>query len=163
MRLAVAIQMTYVGAPMIYYGDEAGMWGEDDPGVRKPMLWDDITYETETGHPSGLPRPSDPVAVDHSMLDYYKSAITLRNSHAALRRGDFEVILVDDEKEILAFSRSLDQDKLIIAINNADESRSFRLPEIAGWKKIFTMGTATSDDSGILQLGRRTLVVFNRK
>ena len=35
--------MTYRGAPMIYYGDEVGMWGADDPHDRKPMIWDNLT------------------------------------------------------------------------------------------------------------------------
>ena len=38
-KLAVGIQMTMPGAPMVYYGDEAGMWGGDDPDCRKPMIW----------------------------------------------------------------------------------------------------------------------------
>ncbi len=42
VRLLALLQMTYVGAPMIYYGDEVGMWGSDDPNNRKPMLWKDL-------------------------------------------------------------------------------------------------------------------------
>ena len=38
-KLAILFQMTYLGAPMIYYGDEAGMWGANDPCCRQPMLW----------------------------------------------------------------------------------------------------------------------------
>ncbi len=38
----VIFQMTYLGAPVIYYGDEAGMWGANDPDSRKPMVWDDL-------------------------------------------------------------------------------------------------------------------------
>ena len=41
-RLIAFLQMTYVGAPMVYYGDEVGMWGSDDPNNRKPMLWKDL-------------------------------------------------------------------------------------------------------------------------
>ena len=40
--------MTFVGSPIIYYGTEAGMWGDDDPDNRKPMLWEDIIFENET-------------------------------------------------------------------------------------------------------------------
>ena len=39
--LGVAIQAGYIGAPMIYYGDEYGMWGADDPSDRKPVPWAD--------------------------------------------------------------------------------------------------------------------------
>ena len=42
MLQEVAWQMTFVGAPMIYYGDEAGMWSPDDPSDRQPMIWKDL-------------------------------------------------------------------------------------------------------------------------
>ncbi len=40
MKLAVLFQAMYVGAPMIYYGDEVGMMGGNDPGSRGTMVWD---------------------------------------------------------------------------------------------------------------------------
>ena len=40
-------QFTFIGAPQIWNGEEVGMWGADDPDCRKPMVWDDITYEDE--------------------------------------------------------------------------------------------------------------------
>ena len=39
--------MTYIGAPMIYYGDEVGMWGANDPCNRKPMFWKELNYEKD--------------------------------------------------------------------------------------------------------------------
>src|SRR5262249_19841818 len=42
LKLMVMFQMTYLGAPMIWYGDEVGMFGADDPSCRKPMLWPDL-------------------------------------------------------------------------------------------------------------------------
>jgi len=46
MRLSVAFQMSYEGAPSIYYGDEVGMYGENDPDCRKGMIWDqEITIQ----------------------------------------------------------------------------------------------------------------------
>ncbi|MDH5433765.1 MAG: glycoside hydrolase family 13 protein, partial [Gammaproteobacteria bacterium] len=56
-KLFVILQMTYVGAPMIYYGDEVGMWGANDPDTRKPMLWPDIHYVDEIYLPNGQKRP----------------------------------------------------------------------------------------------------------
>ncbi len=49
-------QMTYLGAPMIYYGDEVGMWGATDPCCRKPMIWDDLKYVDEVYLPDGSRR-----------------------------------------------------------------------------------------------------------
>ena len=42
LKLLTIIQFTYPGAPMIYYGDEAGMWGAYDHSSRQPMLWADL-------------------------------------------------------------------------------------------------------------------------
>ena len=42
LRQAVDFQMSFAGAPMIYYGDEAGMWGPSDPSDRMPMWWKDL-------------------------------------------------------------------------------------------------------------------------
>jgi len=46
-KLAAIFQMTYLGAPMIYYGDEAGIGGANDPCCRKPMVWEDTENKKE--------------------------------------------------------------------------------------------------------------------
>jgi cyclomaltodextrinase len=122
-RLVALLQMTYVGAPMIYYGDEAGMWGADDPTCRKPMLWKDLEpYEKpEENH----------VMVDH--LEFYRAAIALRNAHPALRRGEFETLLIDDEQDVWAFARFDDNERLIVALNGSDSPRSVTVPLPDGW------------------------------
>ena len=50
-KLIVAFQMLYLGSPMFFYGDEAGMWGSNDPDCRKPMVWPDKKYDAETFNP----------------------------------------------------------------------------------------------------------------
>ena len=52
----IIFQMTYVGAPTVYYGDEVGMWGANDPDCRKPMVWDDLEYADEVFDPDGIAR-----------------------------------------------------------------------------------------------------------
>ena len=54
LKLAALLQMTSVGAPMIYYGTEVGMHGGDDPDDRMPMVWGDLKYENRTKGPRGL-------------------------------------------------------------------------------------------------------------
>ena len=49
MRLLLAQQFTYIGAPHIWAGDEMGMWGSDDPHTRKPLMWPDYDFEPESG------------------------------------------------------------------------------------------------------------------
>ncbi len=160
MKLAVALQMTYLGAPMIYYGDEVGMWGENDPGCRKPMLWDDIAYEDESGHPQGLERQPDSVAPNGDMLEFYRSAIGLRHANVALRRGQYRTILTDDDRELLAFERWTGDQKITVVVNNADRAGPVSLAGMGSWKQLFVAGSAERTGAGTYRLGARSLAVF---
>ena len=62
---------------MVYYGDEAGMWGGDDPCDRLPMVWDDLKYDAQASDPLGASREADAVSVDAELLDFYRRAIAL--------------------------------------------------------------------------------------
>ena len=46
LRLAILLQFTVPGVPMIYYGDEIGMCGGQDPLNRAPMIWDETRHNT---------------------------------------------------------------------------------------------------------------------
>ena len=141
-KIVALFQMTYLGAPMIYYGTEAGMWGGDDPDDRKPMVWEDLTYEAESRDPRGRPREADEVRFDRELFDFYKSIIELRKQHVPLRRGDFQVLSADDERGMFVFARSLDGETVVVAINRSDEAHSIRveLPEAlrARYQEAFT-------------------------
>lgn len=142
-RLIALVQMVYVGAPMVYYGDEVGMWGADDPTNRKPMLWKDLQpYEK-----------SDENFVDEVHLDWYRRIITLRQAHPALRRGSFETVLNDDAQDTWIFLRSLAGENILIAINASSNEMQIDLSHTsvgtrAGhWRTIFGgEGAALSDD-----------------
>ena len=116
------MQMTYVGAPMIYYGDEAGMWGGNDPDCRKPMVWDDIDYDDEVSNPDGSKHTPDKVAVNHDLLDHYKKLIAIRNEQKALQIGSYKTILTDDRKGILLFERKYKNETIYVLINNGNEA-----------------------------------------
>jgi len=83
-ELILVQQYTWVGAPHIWYGDEVGMWGADDPDPRKPMLWEDVAYQDEAADPFGRPRPVDPVAPDLELRDRYRALIAMRRAHLDL-------------------------------------------------------------------------------
>ncbi len=117
-RLTALLQMTYVGAPMIYYGDEAGMWGADDPTCRKPMLWEDL-------EPYDKPEENF-VMKDH--LAYYRQIIALRNAHPALRTGSYQTLLTDDEADVWAFLRRNNDEQLVVVLNAADQDREVAVP-----------------------------------
>jgi len=129
-KLITLFQMTYLGAPMVYYGTEAGMWGADDPCDRKPMVWADLDYDPEKRDPRGQSREPDTVEFDHGLFDFYRSAIALRNKHAALRRGDFRLVAALDEENVLAYARELDDEKVLVVVNRSREPRNVDLQAV---------------------------------
>ena len=126
-RLAVLFQMTYVGAPMIYHGDEAGMWGADDPDDRKPMVWRDKDYDVEDNHPFGHDRPADPVRFDEDLFATYQDLIALRRTHEALRRGSVGGVQADDEQNLLTFARTHGSSALLVTFNRSGAAHSARV------------------------------------
>ena len=126
-RLVVLFQMTYVGAPMVYHGDEAGMWGADDPDDRKPMVWRDRNYDVEDDHPFGHDRPTDPVRFNDELFGTYRGLISLRRNHEALRRGTFEVVQADDERDLLTYARTHETDTLLVTLNRGAAAHSARV------------------------------------
>ncbi len=126
-KLMVLFQMTWLGCPMVYYGNEAGMWGASDPDERKPMLWPEFEYADETAHPLDKNRPRDKNVFDHDLFGYYQTLINLRQTHPVLQTGDLEINLTDDDKELFAFHRINDQDTILVCINNDMVDHSFPL------------------------------------
>lgn len=128
-KVILAFQFSYVGAPYIYYGDEVGMWGADDPDCRKPMLWPEFTYEAETAHPCdqlsdcAYSRPVDPVELDLELFAYYQSLIQLRKNHPALVRGTYKTVLTDDNKGLFAFEREWNGKRLVAVFNSSEETQ----------------------------------------
>jgi len=121
-RLVELFKMTYIGAPMVYYGDEAGMWGSDDPNNRKPMLWKDLEpYED-----------ADENFVMEDHLAFYREAIGLRRRLAALRRGSFRTILCDDEQDVFLFLRELGDERVLVALNASEREAQIEIPPIDG-------------------------------
>jgi cyclomaltodextrinase / maltogenic alpha-amylase / neopullulanase len=165
-RLVVLFQMTSLGAPMIYYGDEAGMWGGDDPDNRKPMVWPDITFDPEASHPlRGQQRAPDSVRFDDSMLDYYRSVIGVRRQHPALRRGDMRPVVQDDAAGVYAFTRATDNDTVLVMINNSDREQRVRIPLAGPWQQVWKTGTVVREQSEPLLylMDRRTGVILTTR
>lgn len=133
-RLAVLFQMTYVGAPMIYYGDEVGMWGGNDPCDRKPMIWKHPRYADEATLPDQSKRETpDTVSVDEDLLAFYRKCIHIRNAHLALQVGDYRTVTVDDKTNVFAFLRRSGCDQVLVVLHNA--AGAVRVPVPAGaWR-----------------------------
>lgn len=144
-KLFAVLQMTYVGAPMIYYGDEVGMWGANDPDCRKPMVWDDLVYEDEATLPDGgkKSRP-DKVEVNRSLLEHYRKLVALRRELPSLRRGSFETVLVDDERQLYGFRRQSDEEVVMVVLNNSGGKQEAVLEAEGTWDDRWNGGRRTA-------------------
>ena len=129
-KLFAIMQMTYVGAPMVYYGNEIGMWGGNDPDCRKPMIWDDINYVDEVYNIDGTRHDPDKVEINYDLFDHYKKLIAIRNSSPALQMGSYNAFFADDKNGLLIFERQYQDEKVIVVINNGDSEYVVDVPEL---------------------------------
>ncbi len=127
-RLVALMQVTYVGAPMFYYGTEAGMWGGDDPDCRKPMVWQDLKYAVEALDPRGRPRPADDNNFDPEIFGFFQQAIQLHKDNAGLRSPDFAVVAADDAANVLTFSRGREADLRLVSLNRSNQPQTVQIP-----------------------------------
>ena len=158
LKLFALFQMTYVGAPMIYYGDEAGMWGANDPCCRKPMVWEDLSYADEACNPDGSRRESpDRVAFNRDLFEHYRKVIRLRRAHEALQIGDYAALPVEGGRKIFAFRRTWKDESLVILLNAGDseEIAAVRLPTGASYRDLLNGGASRMP----LGNGRLTLLL----
>jgi len=136
-------QMTYVGAPMIYYGTEAGMWGADDPDCRKPMLWRDVSYENERSHPFGLRRPDDRNIFNEDLFGWYAKLIRIRKTHVELQAGTFAPLVTDDAQDIFGFERRMQGNRVVVLLNNCDEPKMIRIPILSAERNMLVRDLLT--------------------
>ena len=103
MKLIPFLQMTYIGAPTIYYGDEIGMAGCDDPDNRRAFTWG---------------------RGDKELVEWYSSLSAIRNEYSSLRTGDVHPAEVQKEFEndVLAFTRIDSESKVLVAANRLENS-----------------------------------------
>ncbi len=99
MMLAALFQMTYIGTPHIYYGDEVGLEGGKDPDNRRPFPWN---WESD-------PRSK-------RMHDFYSQVTMLRHRHPALSLGRFIPVLA--KGRIYAYLRQDEKEKILVILNN---------------------------------------------
>lgn len=107
-RMAIALAATYPGAPMLYYGQEVGMYGADDPSNRKPYPWPEFTMDN----------PDD--AADFELRAYYREWLTRRRDSRTLQLGLVRHIPTGRE-DVFAFERRLNNDRVIVIANRSGE------------------------------------------
>ncbi|MBF2052414.1 MAG: glycoside hydrolase family 13 protein [Candidatus Sericytochromatia bacterium] len=99
VKMATLFQMTYVGAPVVYYGDEIGMEGEMDPDCRRTFPWDESQW-------------------NHDLRNYFKRLIQIRNQYPVLRRGGFRSLMRHNDNRTFAYLREDARSKMVVVMNN---------------------------------------------
>ncbi len=111
LKLAVAFQFTFLGIPMIYYGEENGMEGGHDPDNRRFMEWNEEKW-------------------DKDVLNFYKTMIRIRMDNHVLSDGDIRFFF--SQESVIGFERFNHFDKLTIFINNSEKNIQIDLTQFLG-------------------------------
>jgi fibronectin type 3 domain-containing protein len=109
LRLAALMQFTLPGMPTVYYGDEVGVTGDDDPDDRRTYPWSD------TG---GSP--------DESLRSWYASLAALRRDVPALTAGDLRVLYAADG--VVAYGRKTASQAALTVVNTSGSPRTVQIP-----------------------------------
>lgn len=104
-REGVLLQMTWPGAPTLYYGDEAGVVGFTDPDSRRTYPWG---------------------AEDQSILDYYRDCISLHKMSRALKTGS--MVFLYAMHGFISFGRFTQEEMVIVALNCGGEALEVNVP-----------------------------------
>ena len=101
---AVVMQMTWIGAPTIYYGDEAGVCGWTDPDNRRTYPWGNEDME---------------------LVDFHREMIRIRKENPALKKGSY--LPLKEQYNLLAYGRFYKNNRVVVIINNGNESTDVRI------------------------------------
>ena len=144
LREAVIMQMTWIGAPTIYYGDEAGLCGFTDPDNRRTFPWGNEDKELQAFH---------------------KEVIRIHKEEKPLKKGSIKLLASDEN--LLAYGRFEADEQIVVVVNNSDELRTVTVPvwyagiEMEGWMKrliySYENGYTTEYDEYIVQDGEIVL------
>lgn len=126
MKLAIAFQFTYIGVPYIYYGDEVGLNGGEEPQSRKCMIWDEKKQNKE-------------------LIECYKKFIYIRRNNLTLVYGSYSTIYC--EANVLAFEREFNDEKIVVIINNNYKQKEIQLSINAKVQNLFTSEVLSVKDN----------------
>lgn len=114
LKLAVLFQMTFIGMPCVFYGDEKGMTGVLEEEYRHPMPWNSGNGETER---------------------FYGKLTQLRQRYTALRRGDFRTVYAGQGSGIYHYTRACDGELIGIIMNRSDKPAKISVPGEILWQE----------------------------
>jgi glycosidase len=178
-KLAAAVLLTAAGSPYIYYGEELGIFGNQNNGdeyVRSPMLWGDNTVTKYTDKidasvANSIKNVSTQQSDANSLLSTYLKFTKLRNTYPALASGTMTKHSTYNESNsaysnIAAWYMTKDSQKLLVVHNFGAAAKELTITDNID-KAIATSGTVQKkeeDNSSYqLRLGAYSSVVFQIK
>ena len=105
MREAVVMQMTWPGAPTLYYGDEAGVCGFTDPDSRRTYPWGNE---------------------DKDLIAFHKEMIRIHKKYKVFRTGSVQML--GWKKDVLTYARFNDTTQIVVVVNNSSELKQITVP-----------------------------------
>ena len=142
MMCALIFQMTYVGTPVIYYGDEIGMtsaisWDDN----RKAMVWNDAEQ-------------------NRKLLDFHKKLVNIRKTNPTLANGDFITLHADSKTNTYAYLRSCENERIVAALNNSPRTQDIALQnEKIGFAPDSVLSDVLNDEKHKIGDGRLQLLL----
>lgn len=109
VKLMFTFQLSFSGSPCIYYGDEIGLTGGQDPLCRKCMVWEKEKQ-------------------DRDLFAHVQTLIALRKQYRALRFGEFHVLETNDETNHIAYVKTYDDETIVCVLNNAETPLTWTVP-----------------------------------
>ncbi|HET9495100.1 MAG TPA: alpha-amylase family glycosyl hydrolase [Chloroflexia bacterium] len=122
LRQAAAVQFTIPGAPTVYYGDEAGVTGDDDPDDRRTFPWLNDLLGGDA-NPGG----------DAALRAYYAQLAQIRAANPVLRDGELEFLLTDDANRTMGYGMKTEGNVAIVAVNRHESAAQALTIPLAGY------------------------------
>ena len=145
LKLAVLFQMTYLGSPMVYYGDEIGLTGGKDPECRGTMNWDKNRWN------SGL-------------WNWYRKMISIRNQYPVFRRGTVKSIFTDIENKSIGYLREYENTEAVVILNNSTHdyelSKSILGNKMISWTDILGNESTVVDTTKITVHAKSAVILM---
>lgn len=154
MREAVAVQMTWVGAPTVYYGDEAGVCGFTDPDSRRTYPWGQENRE---------------------LVEFHKEMIRIHKREKPLRTGSLKML--SWSSNVLAYARFQEGEQIIVVLNNSKELKEVTIPAwqaevpmkgkmerlMYSWEKSYTTERdiyLVEDGETVVNMGKHSVLIM---
>ena len=154
MREAVAVQMTWVGAPTVYYGDEAGVCGFTDPDSRRTYPWGQENRE---------------------LVEFHKEMIRIHKREKPLRTGSLKML--SWSSNVLAYARFQEGEQIIVVLNNSKELKEVTIPVwqaevpmkgkmerlMYSWEKSYTTERdiyLVEDGATVVNMGKHSVLIM---